>query len=104
MEAVEVRQAGDIGESGLGAQVWELREAFVKLAANVMWRSGVPLAVEVARGTTAIARKMWSPLSRWSKRLTGWWCCQRSGTLEMLAGLMDSGVVGGPASRWCWQD
>ena len=31
----------------------ELHEALVKLAANMMWRSGVPLAVQVARGTTA---------------------------------------------------
>ena len=36
-EAVKVHQAGDGGESGPDAQVRELREALVKLAANVMW-------------------------------------------------------------------
>ena len=46
-------QAGDGGECDLDAQVRELREALVKLAANVMWRSGVAMAVQVARGTTA---------------------------------------------------
>ena len=53
MEAVKVRQAGDGGESGLDAHVREVCDALVKLAANVVWRSGVPLAVQVARGTTA---------------------------------------------------
>ena len=37
----------------LEAQVRELREVLVKLAANVMWRSDVPSAVQAARGTTA---------------------------------------------------
>ena len=51
-EAVTVHQAGDGGESGPDAQVRELLEALVKLAANVMWRHGVPLAVQAARWTT----------------------------------------------------
>ena len=57
MEAVKVRQAVDGGESGLDVQVRELWEGLVKLAANVVWRSGVPLAVLVARGTTASESK-----------------------------------------------
>ena len=39
-----------------------------KLAATVMWRNGVPLAVRA---------------SRWSRRLTRWKCCWRSVTLEI---------------------
>ena len=38
---------------GLDARVRELREAVAKLAANVVWRSGVPVAVKAARWTTA---------------------------------------------------
>ena len=53
VECVKVRQASDGGESGLDVQVRELREALVKLAASVMWRSGVPLAVQAALGMTA---------------------------------------------------
>ena len=34
-------------------QVRELREALVKLATDVMWRSGCSMAVHAARGTTA---------------------------------------------------
>ena len=57
LEALKVRRAGDGGESELVAQVRELSEAPVKLAANVMWRSCVPLAVRVARGKTASESK-----------------------------------------------
>ena len=45
---------------------WENIEATRKSIANVF----------------ATLRKLWSPLLRWSRRLTGWWCCLRSGTLE----------------------
>ena len=53
MAIVKVRQAGDGAESGVDARVRERREALAKLAANVMWRNGVPVAVKAARWATA---------------------------------------------------
>ena len=51
-EAVKIRQAGDSGESRPDVRVREPREALAKLAANVMWRNGVPVAVKAACWTT----------------------------------------------------
>ena len=53
MEAVQVRQAGDGGESGFDARVRELSEALAKLAAKVMRRNSVPWAVQAVRWITA---------------------------------------------------
>ena len=79
------KPVGDGGESGLDAQVRELREALVKLAANVLWRSGVPLAVLVTRGTTAnVSKEVVDVAVEVVEEIDRWWCCRRSGTLEML--------------------